>query len=270
MNIKETIAALLPGVEISDEFVTKLTASIETAVAKRVEEETKAISDKAAEDMEELTEKASEYEAYANEQIQEITDKANAYASYVVEEMTQKVEDYCDYVVEKFVKDNKAKLVENVEYAKMAKVIKAVREAFEENFFQLDPEPATKSLENSLKESKKAYNDLFEELRVLKKQISDYSAYVDSENRKSVFEKITEGLADTQKDKIERLIEKANFSSLDEYEAGVSMMVDEIKQVSSGVVKETTVKEDKSAAASKTFITENNSNDKMKAYLERL
>jgi len=46
MNIKETLTELLPNVEVSDEFVTKLTASIETAITKRVVEETKAISDK--------------------------------------------------------------------------------------------------------------------------------------------------------------------------------------------------------------------------------
>jgi hypothetical protein len=268
MNIKETLSSLLPGVEISDEFVTKLTASIEAAVAQRVDEETKAIQEKAEADKAELVAKAAEYETYANEQIKEVTDKANAYAEYVVEEMTQKVEDYCEYVVEKFVRDNKAQMVETAEYARMAKVLKNIREAFESNFFQLDPEPASQSLENQIEESKKAFNELFEEHRTLKRQIAEYSAYVDGENRKVVFARITEGMADTQKERLEKLVEKANFENLEEYESGVALMAEEFKQVANKSASSSSVTEEKKE--SKTVISEGASNDKMKAYLERL
>ena len=267
MNIKETLSNLLPSVEISDEFVTKLTASIESAVAQRVVEETESIQRKADQKIKELEEKASEYESYANEQIQEINDKATAYAEYVVEEMTKKVEDYCEYVVEKFVKDNKAQLIEAAEYAKMVKVVKQIREAFESNFFQLNPEPANKSFEKQIEENKKAFNDLFEEHRMLKRQIEDYSAYVDSENRKVIFNRVTEGLADTQKERLERLIEKANFENLDEYESGIELMVEEFKQAFATSPKSQVTETKKEE---KKVINESSSNDKMKAYLERL
>ena len=269
MNIKETLSNLLPGVEISDEFVTKLTASIEAAVAQRVEEETKAIQEKAEAEKAELVAKAAEYETFANEQIKEVTDKANAYAEYVVEEMTQKVEDYCEYVVEKFVRDNKSQLVESANYAKMAKVLKKIQEAFETNFFQLDPAPASQSLESQIEESKKAFNELFEEHRTLKRQIAEYSAYVDRENRKVVFARVTEGMADTQKERLERLVEKANFENLEEYEAGVTLMAEEFKQAANKAADSSKpVTEEKKEA--KPAITEGASNDKMKAYLERL
>lgn len=268
MNIKETLAGLLPNVEISDEFVTKLTASIEAAVAQRVDEEKRAIQEKAEAEKAEIVEKAEEYEAYANEQIKEVSDKANAYAEYVVEEMTQKVEDYCEYVVERFVRDNKAQLVESAEYARMAKVLKQIREAFETNFFQLDPAPASQSLEKQIEESKKAFNELFEEHRTLKRQIAEYSAYVDGENRKAVFARVTEGMADTQKERLERLVEKANFENLDEYETGVTLMVEEFKQAATKTDSSKPVTEEKKET--KKVISEGASNDKMKAYLERL
>ena len=268
MNIKETLSNLLPGVEISDEFVTKLTASIEAAVAQRVDEETKAIQEKAEEEKAELVAKATEYETYANEQIQEISDKANAYAEYVVEEMTQKVEDYCEYVVEKFVRDNKTQLVETAEYARMSKVLRTIREAFETNFFQLNPEPANQSLEKQIQESKRAFNELFEEHRTLKRQIDEYSSYVDSENRKAVFVNVTEGMADTQKERLEKLVEKANFETLDEYELGVTLMAEEFKQASSKSNSSKTHVEEK--RETRPVISESTSNDKMKAYLERL
>lgn len=268
MNIKETLSSLLPNVEISDEFVTKLTASIEAAVAQRVDEETKAIQEKAEADKIELEEKAAEYEAYANEQIQEVTDKATAYAEYVVEEMTQKVEDYCEYVVEKFVNDNKEQMIETAEYARMSKVLKNIREAFESNFFQLDPAPASQSLEKQIEESKKAFNELFEDHRTLKRQIAEYSAYVDSENRKVAFARVTEGMADTQKERLERLVEKANFENLEEYETGVALMAEEFKQVANKSGSSKSVVEEKKET--RMTISEGDSNNKMKAYLERL
>lgn len=269
MNIKETLTNLLPGVDISNEFVTKLTASIEAAIVKRVDEETKYIQETAELEKQELIKKAEEYEVYANDQIKEVTDKANAYAEYVVEEMTQKVEDYCEYVVEKFVKDNKTQMVETAEYAKMAKVLKNIREAFEANFFQLDPQPANENLEKQIEESRASFNELFEEHRMLKRQIAEYSEYVDRENRKSVFAKITEGMADTQKERLEILVEKANFENIDEYTSGVTLMAEEFRQVANKSDFSTKwVTEEKKKP--KMVISENTSNDRMKAYLERL
>lgn len=267
MNIKDTLSTLLPGVDISEEFVTKLSASIEAAIAQRVEEETKAIADKAEADKNELMEKANEYEQYANDQIKEVSDKANAYAEYVVEEMTRKVDDYCEYVVEKFIKENKEQLVESVEYARMSKVLNTIREAFETNFFQLNPEPASKSLETQLEERRQSFNELFEEHRLLKRQIEDYSAYVDSENRKTIFNKVTEGLADTQKERLEKLVEKSNFNSIEEYEAGVKMMVEELQVLNSS---KPLIKEEKKQSDIIPPVIKEDNGDRMKAYLARL
>lgn len=268
MNIKETLTELLPNVDISDEFVTKLTASIETTIAKRVVEETKAISDKLEEQKEENQNQIAIIEKSASDQVKEITEKANAYADYVIKEMTQKVEDYCEYIVEKFVRDNQEKLVETAEYARMAKVLRNIREAFETNFFQLNPEPASVDIEKQLSESKKAFNELFEDHRKLKRQIAEYSDYVESENRKTIFNRITENMADTQKERMERLVEASNFSSTEEYEIGISLLAEEFKKT--GVKTTETQKPKEEKQVSSNFINEANSIDKMKSYLERL
>jgi vacuolar-type H+-ATPase subunit I/STV1 len=157
MNIAEQFAALLPGVEISEEFVAKLTASIETAVAQRVDEQTKAIE-----------EKAEEYVASIKKEMEEISEKANAYAEYVVNEMTQKVDDYCDFVIEQFVEENRQKLVETEEYCRMNKVLRSIREAFETNYFQLSTEPANRDLSSKLQEQKEAFNQLFDNIDSLR------------------------------------------------------------------------------------------------------
>lgn len=256
MNIKEQLTALLPGVEISDEFVDKLTASIETAVAQRVEEQTT-----------EINKKAEEKIAAIQEELKEVAAKANAYAEYVVEEMTQKVEDYCEYVIEQFVEENRAKLVETEEYCRMARALRAIREAFEVNYFQVNnTEPAAQALEDKLEESRKEFNNLFEQHRTLKRQVEEYSKYVEGENRKAVFESVTTDLADTQKERLSRLVEKAEFPSLESYREGLKLMVEEIKPA---LITETKPPVDekttKGPEADVPVFP-----DKMKAYLERL
>jgi DNA-binding Lrp family transcriptional regulator len=267
MNIAEQLKTLLPGVEISDEFVAKLSASIETAVAQRVEEETQAITDKSNAYGEYVREQAEQYSAECKTQIDEISKKANAYADYVVDEMTRKVDDYCEYVIEKFVEEQKERLVETIEYTRMANVLNSIREAFEASYFTLSDEPANDSLKAKLEESNYNYNTLFEEHRQLKRQIENYSEYVDAENRKNVFESATASLADTQKERLERLVEKANFPTLEAYKLGVSMMVQEITSSNkSNAIAGPALQEKKSVINESTIPHD----ERMKAYLERL
>ena len=75
-------------------------------------------------------------------------------------------------------------------------------------------------------------------------------------------------MADTQKERLEKLVEKANFENLEEYESGVALMAEELKQVANKSASSASVAEEKKE--SKTVISEGASNDKMKAYLERL
>lgn len=266
MNMKETLSTLLPGVEISEEFVSKLTASFETAIAKRIEEETKELNDKVIAIQNECEEKIVSIEEEAQAQIKEINDKANAYAEYVVEEMSQKVDDYCDYVIEKFIEEQKSQLVDSIEYSRMANTLKSIQEAFEVNYFKLSEEPANKDIEQKLQESKLAYNELFEEHRTLRRNIEEYSIYVDEMNRKAIFEEQTKNLADTQKEKIERLIEKANFSTIEEFSEGVQYMIEEIINPNNSSNEPKLIPEEKVIPTPNT----NNSSDRMKAYLEVL
>jgi hypothetical protein len=257
MKIQEQLAALLPGVEISEEFVAKLTASIEATVAQRVDEQTV-----------EIKKLAEEKEKEHQTQLQEVTDKANAYAEYVVEEMTKKVEDYCEYVVEQFVEDNRAKLVETEEYCRMAKTLRSIKEAFETNYFQVNNvEPATQAIADQLAEARSEHNKLFEQHRTLKRQVEEYSKYVESENRRAVFESVTADLADTQKERLTRLIQAAEFPTLDAYSQGLKYMVEEIGS-NKALITEVNPVSDRGTENDKSPTS--SVDDRMKAYLERL
>jgi hypothetical protein len=75
-------------------------------------------------------------------------------------------------------------------------------------------------------------------------------------------------MADTQKERLERLVEKANFENLEEYETGVALMAEEFKQVANKSGSSKSVVEEKKET--RMTISEGDSNNKMKAYLERL
>lgn len=255
MNLIEQLKDLLPGVEISDEFVTKLTASIETVVAQRVDEETR-----------EIHEKAEEYATEIKQEVESVKEKAAAYADYVVEEMTQKVEDYCEFVIEQFIKDEKQKLVETEEYCRMATVFRTVRDAFEKNYFQLEPTPANKAVEKQLSEAKHEFNALFEDHRQLKREVQDYSNYVESETRNTIFENVTADLADTQKERLQRLVERAEFSTLESFETGLEMMVEELGYKD----KPLTHEKPKQLTEEKSFTKPVDHASSMKEYLSRL
>lgn len=214
----EQLKALLPeGTELSDEFETKLVASFETAVAQRVQEQ-----------VEDVSNKAEEYAAYCKSEVEAIQEKANEYAEYVVEQMTQKVEDYAAHIVEQFVSEHQERMVETAEYNRMRTVFNLMKEAFEVNFFGLTNEPANEKLAADLKETKQEYNRLFKEHNQLRRQISDYDEYVTEQNKAAIFAEITADLADTQKERLERMVESANFSTTESYREGVTMMVEQL------------------------------------------
>jgi hypothetical protein len=259
MNIAEQLAELLPGVEITDEFVGKLTASIESVVAQRVEEA-----------VEEVNKKATEYGEECQKEIVEIKQKADAYADYVVTEMTQKVDDYADYVVEGFVEENRQRLVETEEYNRMASVLKTIRSAFEDNYFSLSHEPANEKATRELTEARDAYNTLFEQHRVLKRQIAEYDVYVEQHNRKSIFEELTRDLAQTQVEKIAKLLEKATFDSEEAYKSGITLMIEELTAISKEPLPEVV---DTTPTAIEEEVTpkeDDDSTSRMKSYLANM
>lgn len=250
MNIiAEKLKDVLPGVEITEDFSNKLQALIELAVSEKVEENLKESHEKHEEEINELKSKVAS-----------ITEEAEKYSEYVINEMTSKVEGYCDYIVEQFIRENESRFVQTEEYNRMAQAFRQIKESFECNFFPLTSEPANVSLLKQIKESKDSYNILFNTHMSLKKKIDEYSKYVDQCNRTSIFEEMTRDLTVIQKEKIQELVEKANFASIDSYKAGIQLVIEDYSKPQKPV---------KTNQASPVQ-PESKPEDRMTAYLNRL
>jgi hypothetical protein len=236
MDITKELKTLLEGLELSEDTLVKLKLMVEKAIQERTAS---------------LQEEIENVKKEAELQIESIKVKADEYAQYVVQEISEKVDAYAEYVVEKFINDNKAALVEHQEYERMKNVFENIKRAFEDGLFKLDESSTLHEMQKKLDEATEAYNKLFEETVALKKQLEEQQFAI-------VFENLTRDLADTQREKISKLIENISFASIDEFKRGVELMIEEIVSSKKEQVNETNEKPQLQI------------NDRMKEYLSRL
>lgn len=235
MDITEEIKKLLGDLGLSEDMVTRLKVMVEKAVHERSEtiitnlqEELEFVKEKAEEYAAMISEKAQEYgDMIAEEkdaEIDSLKESAQAYGDYITEELATKIEGYADYVVEKFITDNRKQLVESQEYARMLAVFSEIKEAFESKAFLISENDSQVSeLNKKLNETTTAYNTLFEEHVAMKNRLAGLE-------QESLFESLTSTLADTQRDKVKRIINTMTFASRDEYKRAVELMIEEVIQ----------------------------------------
>lgn len=205
---------------------------VEAENKEKVEELEESIADLEARN-EFLMEKADEYGAYLMERANEygsfLMEKANAYGDYIKESVTDKVKDYADFAVEQFIAENKERFVETEEYFRIKGAFDMIKESFERNGFDVRDDLAVQELQQSLNESTEEYEKVFEELQNAREAYDEFK-------REVILERATLDLADTQKEKVQELLESVSFDSTDEFEEGISLIVEQAKNHSASAV----------------------------------
>lgn len=230
--------------ELSEETVAKMAKSlqekIEDAVTKaRIEAQAEIASLKETIELmeherEDLIEKADEYaekireeliekaDEYATQVREEMIEQGEAYGQHLAEEYANKLESYAQYVVEQFVEENKKVLVENKHYEKMKSALDSIRGTLAESLNLTVEQPdEVQALEDQLEESKADYNKLAASYAQLKES-------VETLERTQIFEESTKALADTQREKVQRLMEGMNTKSKEDYRRTLKLMVEEV------------------------------------------
>lgn len=276
--MNEQLKALLEKLDLSEETVTGIQTILEEALkaAKEEGEEegkaaAKAEADKEKEELEEshaeevtmLKEKAEEYGTFLKEKANEYGDylkgKANAYGEHIMESVSGKMKEYADYAVEQFITENKERFVETEEYARMRSAFDFIKEAFEKNAFDVREDVAVVELQESLAESTRQYESLFEDMSLAREEL-------DTLKRELILERATADLADTQKEKVNELLESVSFDSLEEYTDGVSMIVEQAKAATVIVVEKEEILKEETAQVS---VSNKKVDDSVSAYLSR-
>lgn len=186
-GLKEAFAGLFEGQELSEEFKTKTVAVFEAAVHEKV------LAEKAA-----LEEK---FEADLAEQVE---------AS--VEDLVEKVDSYLDYVIENWMEENAVAVESNIKVEVAESLLDSLKGLVVEHNLSIDDEQrdAIAEMEEKLEESATKYNEVVEEIMALKEEKKQLELA-------NAFKTVSEGLTETQVEKLGVLAEGVSFESVEDY-----------------------------------------------------
>ena len=186
-DIDEDVNALLAGEELSEEFQEKARTIFEAALRSKVSEIKEAIEE--------------QYEIALAEEVEEIKS-----------ELAERVDAYLEYVSGEWMEENALVVEKGLKTEMTESFLQGMKGLFEEHYVSVpeDKYDVLESMVDKLDEMETKLNEQIERNISLNKRLAESVA-------DGVFEKVSEGLAATQKDKLASLAESVEFESEEEY-----------------------------------------------------
>jgi hypothetical protein len=186
-DIEEDVNALIGEEELSEEFREKAKTIFEAAINSRVNQ--------IKEELE------SVYEERLLEEVQEIK-----------ESLGERVDSYLEYVADEWFQENQLSVEKGLKEELTESFMSGLRGLFEEHYVSIPEEKydVLESMVEKLDEMETKLNEQIEKNVSLNKRLAESVA-------EGIFEQISSGLADTQKDKLASLAESVEFESEEEY-----------------------------------------------------
>lgn len=193
-SVKENIDELFDGSELSEEFKEKASVIFEAIVGERIAKEKEALEE----------EYKSAFEL-------------------VKEELDKKIDAYLDYVVEEFLSENEVAIETNVKVAVAENFMEGFKNLFLESNVVIPSEglDIVENLEAKIAELEKNLNESEAKNVELNKVISE------AETSKSVAEIVSEaseGLTESQKDRLSTLVEGIQYENTDELKNKINVL----------------------------------------------
>jgi len=187
VDVTADVNALVNGEDLSEEFKEKATTIFEAALVSKLNEE-----------IEKLEE---QYAAQLNEQIE-----------VAKEEMTAKVDAFLNYVVEQWIQDNKLAVDHGVRTEIAESFMSALKEVFVEHYMDIPEEKydMVEGMTEKLDEMEQKLNEQIEKNIELNSALGEFI-------KESIVSEVSQGLADTQKEKLASLSEGVEFSDEETY-----------------------------------------------------
>jgi len=191
-GLKEAIEGLFEGQELTEDFKVKTVAVFEAAVHEKVLAETAVLEEKFENDLQEQVDIA-------------------------VEDLVEKVDSYLDYVVESWVESNKVEIESNFKVETAQSLLDNIKGLVAEHNLEIDDAQvdAIAEMEQKVEESTTKYNEVVEEMIAVKEAKQQLELSI-------AFNEVSEGLTDTQSEKLKVLSEGVSFESVDEFTKKVS------------------------------------------------
>jgi hypothetical protein len=193
IDVKEHVEALVAGDDsLSEEFKQKAATVFEAAIKSKVKDI------------------AEEIEADYNKKFEEETSKAK-------DELVEKVDSYLAYVVEEWMKENELALERGIKGEIAEDFISGLKKLFEDHYIDV-PDEKYNVLEDQaskIEELNKKLNESIEKNVELSKENSKYV-------RQSIIDEASKELAETQKEKFNKLAEEIDYKNEEDFRGKVS------------------------------------------------
>ena len=186
-DIDEDVNALLEGEELSEEFQEKARTIFEAALRSKVSEIKEAIEE--------------QYATALAEEVEEIKST-----------LAERVDAYLEYVADEWIAENALVIEQGLKTEMTESFLEGMRGLFEEHYVSIpeDKYDVLESMVEKLDDMETKLNEQIEKNVSLNKRLAESVA-------DGIFEQVSDGLADTQKDKLASLAESVEFESEEEY-----------------------------------------------------
>lgn len=194
INIQDDVDAMLNGSDLDEEFKEKVATIFEAAVVSKINEQIEKLAVEAESDVE-------------------------AARTETIDELTEKVDSYLDYVVQEWADENKLAIEKGVRADMVEDFLGGLKGLFEEHYVDIPEEKVdvveeliakVDELESKLTEQTDKSVDLLNKVKEFEKD--------------QTFAEATDGLTDTQVEKLRSLAEGIDFSSIEDFHKKVGML----------------------------------------------
>jgi hypothetical protein len=186
-DIEEDVNALLSGEELSEEFQEKARTIFEAALRSKVSEIKETLEE--------------QYASALSEEVEEIKS-----------ELSERVDSYLEYVSDEWFAENALVIEGGLKTEMTESFLEGMKSLFEEHYVTIpeDKYDVLESMVEKLDDMETKLNEQIEKNVSLNKRLAESVA-------DGILDQVSEGLADTQKDKLASLAESVEFESEDNY-----------------------------------------------------
>ena len=187
IDVEEDLNALIAGEELSEEFQEKARTIFEAAIRTKVAEMTESIK--------------AQYEETLVEEVKAIK-----------EELQDRLDSYLEYVADEWVSENELAIEHGLKTEMTESFLEGMKKLFEDHYVTIPEEKydVIESMVDKLDEMESKLNEQIDKNVALNKRLAESTADV-------IFAEVTEGLAQTQRDKLATLAENVGLESENGY-----------------------------------------------------
>ena len=194
MDMKEDVAALTEGEELSEEFKQKAATVFEAAVKAKL--------------VEEIENLEGEYETKVNEKVSEVK-----------EEIVDKVDAYLNYVVEEWMKENELAIEKGLRAEITEDFIGGLKSLFESHYINV-PQEKYDVIESQAAEIEK----LKEEVNQTIEKNVELNQAIGNHVRQDIINDVSSDLAETESEKLKGLAESIEYKDAESFRASVETL----------------------------------------------